>query len=163
MNAQKLIATVVFLMMLPLQAFAAADIKLSITPEKEVTVKENNREVKKRQAADTIEPGEVIFYTINYLNQGDEVATNVEVNNPIPNNTFYVSGSAKGEGAEITFSADDGKSFGNSSSVTYQVRDSSGKLITRKASPDSYTHIRWVITRIDPGKSGSLEYQVRVK
>ena len=163
MNIQKLIATLILMLALPLQAFAAADIKLNLVAEKEVTVKEGNRDVKKRVAATSIEPGEEIIYTIRYRNAGDLEATNVDVKNPVPNNTVYVSGSASGKGAEITFSADGGKTFGKASSVTYQVKDSSGKTKTQKAAPENYTNIRWVIKRINPGQSGELGYRVKVK
>jgi uncharacterized repeat protein (TIGR01451 family) len=163
MNIQKLIATFIFLAVLPVQVFAAADIKLAISAEKEIIVKEGSRNVKKRVAAKTIEPGEIIIYTIRYSNRGNEDATNVDVKNPVPGNTEFVSGSAKGKGADITFSADGGKSFGKGSSVTYQVKKSTGKTITRKAGPENYTNVRWVIARVKPGKSGKLEYRVRVK
>ena len=163
MSIKKLTATLIIVMTLPLHAFAAADIKLSVTAEKEVTVKEAGREVKKRTAAETIEPGEEIIYTIRYVNRGDLEATNVDVKNPVPINTVYVSGSASGKGSDITFSADEGKTFGKSSSVTFQVRDANGKKITRNAEPENYTHVRWIIKQIDPGQSGELGYRVRVK
>ena len=163
MKIQRLIAALILTLALPLQAFAAADIKLNLVAEKEVTVKEGNRDVKKRVAAQTVEPGEEIIYTIRYRNAGDLEATNVDVKNPVPDNTVYVAGSAAGKGADITFSADDGKTFGKSSSVTYQVRDANGKTATRKAGPESYTHVRWIIKRVDPGQSGELGYRVKVK
>lgn len=163
MNIQKLTAVLILVLVLPVQVYAAADIKLSITAEKDVVMKERNRDVKKRMAATTVEPGEVIIYTIRYSNRGDEPATNVDVKNPVPKNTVYVSGSASGQGTDITFSADGGKTFEKASSVTYQVRESSGKAITRKAGPENYTHVRWVIRRVNPGQSGELEYRVRVK
>lgn len=163
MNRQKLFAGFIFLVVFPLQVFAAADIKLVITAEKEVTVKEGSGEVKKRVSAKTIEPGEIIIYTIRYSNRGNEVATNVDVKNPVPKNTTYVSGSARGKGADITFSADGGKTFGKTSSVNYQVRNATGKSMTRKAGPENYTHVRWVIKRVKAGRSGDLEYRVRVK
>ena len=163
MNIQKLTAVLILVLVLPVQVYAAADIKLSITAEKDVVMKERSRDVKKRMAATTVEPGEVIIYTIRYSNRGDEPATNVDVKNPVPKNTVYVSGSASGQGTDITFSADGGKTFEKASSVTYQVRESSGKAITRKAGPENYTHVRWVIRRVNPGQSGELEYRVRVK
>lgn len=163
MKAKKLIAALILMLVLPLQAFAAADIKINLVAEKEVTVKEGNRDVKKRVPAQSIEPGEEIIYTIRYRNAGDLEATNVDVKNPVPDNTVYVGGSATGKGADISFSADGGKSFGKASSVTYQVTEGSGKQVTRKASPENYTNIRWVIKRVDPGQSGELGYRVRVK
>lgn len=163
MNIQKLITVFIFLAVLPLQVFAAANIKLVITAEKEITVKKGGRDTIKRVPAKTIEPGEIIIYTIRYSNKGNDEATNVDVKNPVPNNTAYVSGSARGKGADITFSADGGKTFGKASSVSYQVHNAAGKSVTRKAGPENYTHVRWVIKRVKAGKSGDLEYRVRVK
>ncbi len=163
MKIQKLTAALILMLLLPFPTYAQADIKLVITAEKVVTVKEDDREVKKRVPAQTVEPGEVIIYIIRYANRGDQPATNVDVKNPVPDNTVYLSGSARGEGANITFSADGGKTFEKASSVTYEVRDSSGKAVTRKAGPENYTHVRWVITRVGAGQSGELEYRVRVK
>jgi len=58
--------------------------------EKEVTV--NN--VKKMVAAKAIDPGDVIFYTLSYVNSGDDVATNAVMDDPIPKGTVYLAGSA---------------------------------------------------------------------
>jgi uncharacterized repeat protein (TIGR01451 family) len=163
MNIKHFITATIVALTLPMQAMAAADIRLNITAEKEVAVTEGDRVIKKRVAAQTIEPGEEIVYTIRYTNRGDLEATNVDVKNPVPSNTVYVGGSATGKGADITFSADGGKNFGKASSVTYQVTEANGKQSTRKASPENYTNIRWIIKRVDPGQSGELGYRVRVK
>lgn len=162
MSIRNLTIALILAAIMPLQALAAANIKLTVTADKVVAAKESPAG-EKRMPAKTVMPGEIVIYTIHYENRGDQPATNVVVKNPVPKNTVYVAGSASGKGADITFSADGGKSFEKASSVTYQVRDSSGKPETRRAGPENYTHVRWVIARVDAGQSGELEYRVRVK
>jgi len=162
-NTMKSIALALLLAAMPTQAFAAANIKLKVAAEKDAVVLVKDKKVTKRIPAKSIEPGELLFYTLNYENAGDEAATDVVFNNPIPANTFYVTDSASGKNSQITFSADNGKTFTRPTQVTYEFKKPDGKVVTRKASPEQYTNIRWVVNKIDPGKKGQLRFQVRVK
>ena len=83
--------------------------------------------------------------------------------NPIPNNTVYLTDSATGKGSTITFSADRGKTFTKPTQVTYEFKKQNGEVVKRKASPEQYTNIRWTVKRIAPGEKGALGFQVRVK
>ena len=146
------------LLLLSAEVFAKSLVSISITAEKEVTV----NKVTKKIAATTINPGDVIFYTLNYINSGDDVATSVVLDDPIPAGTAYIPGSAYGEGAEIIFSVD-GKSFKKPSLLTYEIKKRDGSLEKRTASPEEYTHVRWVIPRIDAGARGNVGFQVMIK
>ena len=150
-------------LLLPMAAFAKPLVSVSITAEKEVTVVKNDQKATKKVAATKINPGDVIFYTLNFINSGDEAATNAVLDDPIPQGTVYLPGSASGAGAEITFSIDGGKSFTKPSLLTYEVTLSNGKKEKRVASPEEYTHIRWVISRIDAGAKGTVGFQVKIK
>ena len=108
-------------LLLPMAAFAKPLVSVSITAEKEVAVVKNGQKVTKKVAATKINPGDVIFYTLNFINSGDEAATNAVLDDPIPQGTVYLPGSAFGAGAEITFSIDGGKSFTKPSLLTYEV------------------------------------------
>ena len=88
-------------------ASAKSQLSISMQAEKEVTIDKETKRVK----ADKVEPGVVIFYTLSYVNSGDEAATNAVLDDPIPKGTVYLAGSAYGEGAEVTFSIDGGKTF----------------------------------------------------
>jgi len=151
-----LIASV--LLLLSAEVFAKSLVSISITAEKEVTV----NKVTKKIAATTINPGDVIFYTLSYINSGDDAATSVVLNDPIPAGTVYIPGSAYGEGAEIVFSVD-GKTFNRPSLLTYEIKNRNGSLEKRTASPEEYTHIRWVMTKIAGGARGNVGFQVRIK
>ena len=80
----------VILMLLPMDAWAKPNVKVAITAEKEITIVENSQTVVKRVTADTVESGQIIFYTLTVTNGGDEKAANVVLNNPLPDGTAYV-------------------------------------------------------------------------
>ncbi len=146
------------LLLLSAEVFAKSLVSISITAEKEVTV----NKVTKKVAATTINPGDVIFYTLNYINSGDDAATSAVLDDPIPAGTAYILGSAYGEGAEIIFSID-GKTFKKPSLLTYEIKNRNGSMEKRTASPEDYTHIRWVIPKIAAGAKGKVGFQVRIK
>lgn len=157
-----LFATVAVLL-LPLAALAKPLVSVSITAEKEVLVKKGAEKVRKKVPATTIVPGNVIFYTLSYINSGDEPATNAVIDDPIPQGTVYLPGSAYGAGAEITFSIDGGKTFKKPALLTYEVKTPDGKVEKRAASPEEYTHIRWTISKIPAGGKGTVGFEVKVK
>ena len=154
---------VLAVLLLPMAAHAKPLVSVSITAEKEVTVVKNGQKTTKKIAATRIDPGDVIFYTMNFINSGDEAATGAVLDDPIPQGTVYLPGSAFGAGAEITFSIDGGKSFKKPSLLIYEVKNPNGSIDKRTASPEEYTHIRWIISRIDAGTKGTVGFQVKIK
>ncbi|MFZ1036437.1 MAG: hypothetical protein WAU61_04670 [Smithella sp.] len=146
------------LLLFSVQVFAKALITVNIKAEKEVTV---NKE-KKMVAVKAIDPGDVVLYTINYVNSGDEAATNAFLDDPVPKGTFYLDGSAIGKDADVTFSIDGGKTFKKPSVLTYEVKVN-GKMEKRIASPEQYTDIRWTVSVIPAHGSGQVGFKVRVK
>jgi uncharacterized repeat protein (TIGR01451 family) len=160
-HASLLVILVALLM--PSAALAKPLVSVSITAEKEVTVVKGGQKTTKKVAATRIEPGDVIFYTLNYINSGNEAATSVVLDDPIPLGTVYLPGSAFGDGAEITFSIDSGKSFKKPSLLVYELKGANGAKEKRTASPEEYTHIRWVIGKIEAGATGTVGFQVRIK
>jgi uncharacterized repeat protein (TIGR01451 family) len=149
-------------LLLPAVALAAPKVELSIQAEKEVTVTEDGKKVTKRVAAEEAAPGETIIFTIAYANTGDEAATNVVVNNPLPEGTAYVPGSATEKG-EVTFSIDGGETFKKPSLLTYEITAPDGKKEKRTASPEQYTHVRWQLPEIPAGERGEVSFRVQVK
>ncbi|MCX5848866.1 MAG: hypothetical protein NTW65_05410 [Deltaproteobacteria bacterium] len=147
------------LMLLSVEVFAKAMISISIKAEKEVTV----NKVTKRVDAKIINPGDVIFYTLNYVNSENEAATKAVLDDPIPKGTVYVTGSAFGQDAEISFSIDGGKTYKKQSLLTYDLKLPNGKIEKKSASPEEYTHIRWTISVIPAGGNGQVGFQVKVK
>ena len=151
------------LLMMCGSAWAKPDVTLSMTSEKEVVEQKNGKQVVMHAPADEVEPGQVLIYTLKYANKGDEKATNVVIDNQIPKEVVYEIGSATGKGTEITFSINNGKDYKRPSLLTYEVKEADGRIVKKKASPEQYTNIRWVINEIPPGNSGELTYRARVK
>lgn len=157
------IGVIVALFIIPSLALARPVVNINVKAEMEVAVKEAGKTVTKKVEAKNVEPGSMIFYTVNFKNDGDEKATNAVIDNPIPKNTQYVAGSAYGEGAEITFSIDNGKTYNKPSMLYYEMTDKQGQKVKKVASPDTYTNIRWVIPVIEKGQKGSVGFKAIVQ
>lgn len=162
MKLTSLTATAGALLLASTFTFAAPAMDVQVQAWKDIVTVENGKQVKKRVEATTQAAGETIIYTITYRNTGDEVATGVKVDNAIPEGTRYVVDTATGEG-EVLFSIDNGKTFKQPSLLTYETRDQNGKSTQMKASPESYTNIRWLIPDVAPGKGGTAGYHVKVQ
>lgn len=142
---------------------AAPKVELSMTVEKDIVeVDEKGKKHTRRVAADEAVQGDLLFYTISFKNEGTEPATNVQLDNPISNGTTYVADSAYGQGSEILFSIDEGKTYKKPVSLTYEVTNANGKKESLKAEPEKYNAIRWVVQEIAPGKSGKAGFTVLV-
>jgi uncharacterized repeat protein (TIGR01451 family) len=151
------------LMLLPMDAWAKPQVKVNIVAEKEISVVENGQTVVKRVAADTAEPGQVVYYTLTVVNHGDEKATNVVINNPLPDGAAYAGGSAFGDGSKILFSVDGGKQFNTPTRLTVTAKKADGSTGKQTAEPDQYTDIRWIIADVPPGKKLTVGYEATVK
>lgn len=158
----KFLLIVLTFLLLPAAAWAKPVVNIAIAAEKEITVEENGQKTTKRVPAAEAAPGETIIFTLEVANSGDETATNVVVDDPIPAGTSYLPGSAT-EIGEVTFSIDDGKSYKKPSLLTYEVTLPDGKKDKRVASPEQYTHIRWQIPQIAAGAKGEVSFRVKVK
>ena len=143
--------------------WAKPEITLSVISEKEIIEINQGKKNVKRVPANEIEPGQVLIFTLKYSNKGDEAATNVVFDNPVPKETVYEMESAEGSGSDITFSINRGKEYKKPTYLTYEIKGADGKTIRKKASPDQYTNVRWVIPNIPPGSSGELSFRARVK
>ncbi|MBT8370439.1 MAG: DUF11 domain-containing protein [Deltaproteobacteria bacterium] len=150
-------------LLIPAVALAKPQVSISIKAEKKVIFVENGQEVVKRIPAVEVAPGETLIYTLTYTNAGDEAATNVVINDPIPQGAAYILDSASGQDTDISFSIDGGQTFKKPSMLTYEVKLADGTTEKRVASPEAYTHIRWTIRKVRAGGSGELGFQVRVK
>ena len=110
------------------------------------------------QKPEKIVPGDVVGYRIHYTNTGKETATDVVVNNPVPEKTEYVANSATGMNSQITYSADQGNKFARAAELT--VTENGAQ---RPAKASEITHIRWSINSVAAGASGNVEFKVRVQ
>ena len=137
--------------------------QIEVTTISEIEITETNAQGKKtvkRTAATSVVPGTEVIYTITAKNTGAEPADNIVVTNPIPAQTVYVEGSAFGADTVITFSVDGGNTYDAAAKLA--VKDATG--ISRAATPEDYTHVRWVLQiDLQPGQKADVWYRTRVK
>lgn len=166
-----LFATAALLLVLAAAAPAARaqsgekpDLALTMTAQKEVSVKGPDGKARTEwQEVKKANPGETIRYTIAYRNAGTSEAREARIVGPVPKETTYVPGSASAEGADVDFSLD-GKSFQPAPQLKYKVRQPDGSSSEREATPDMYTHVRWMLKKPVPqGGAGSVSFKVKVR
>jgi uncharacterized repeat protein (TIGR01451 family) len=108
---------------------------------------------------DNITPGDKVGYRILVENKGDKPADDIVLNNPVPENTIYIDGSARGANSSIVFSVDQGKTFDTPENL-FIMKD--GKKVS--ATANNYSNVRWVLTSpLKAGEKGSVQYVVQVK
>ena len=139
---------------------ASGNIEFKNIAEVEVEVKAaDGKTEKKRGPVQKAIPGTVIFYTSTFNNISAKPAGNISINNPVPANTTLVAASAYGEGMDIGYSADGGKTWATADKV--KVKGADGK--ERAAALSELTHIRWTQRgELAPGKQGEAGFRVVV-
>ena len=142
-------------------AFAADPVTLTTVGLVEVeTLNAKGEKEIARVPAGKLIPGMTAIFVNTAVNNGSTATDNVAVNNPIPEHTTYVDGSAKGEGVAIVFSVDGGKSYNQPAQL--KVKGADGKL--RPAAAADYTHIRWQLQKpLPPKGTVTVEYSAKVK
>ena len=143
-----------------LQVFAEqGSIRLSNTALKQViTVDEAGETTVDFVEPATVIPGDVILYTIEFENIGDQAASNIVIDDPVPNNSIYRDGSARGENTRIQYSID-GERFDSAENL---LVEKDGRKVL--ASAEDYTAIRWIYTRdLLPGEKKSVSFKTRIR
>ena len=140
---------------------ARANIELKNVAEVEVPITgADGKPGQKRVPVQKAIPGTVVFYTSTFKNVSAKPAGNISVKNPIPANTTLVAASAYGEGMDIAFSADSGKTWAAADKVKVKAAD--GK--ERAAAVSEFTDIRWTLLgELAAGKQGEAGFRVLVK
>ena len=139
---------------------ASGNIEFKNIAEVEVEVKAADGKIeKKRGPVQKAIPGTVVIYTSTFKNISAKPAGNININNPVPANTTLVAASAYGEGMDISYSADGGKTWAAADKV--KVKGADGK--ERPAGISEFTHIRWSLRgELAPGKQGETGFRVVV-
>ena len=162
---KKLLATLSLLLLvaLPVSAVEKKGIELKSTAEVDIIVKNDKgiNEVVRVAAADAnVAPGDTVIFSTHYEYQGEKPATNVVINNPLPEHMLYLDGTAEGKGTRIEFSVDKGQTFAAADKL--KIKDAEGK--DQPATAADYTHIRWTIEGALPDNAkGSVSFKAKVK
>lgn len=107
--------------------------------------------------------GDTIRYVITAKNIGTSTITEPVITDPLPAGVIYLPNSAKGTDTKILFSIDGGKTY-YPWPVIYTAKDKDGKTITKTATPEMVTHVRWEIQKPLPAKATKqVEFKVTVK
>jgi uncharacterized repeat protein (TIGR01451 family) len=141
-------------------AAQAGSVSVKNVAETEIKTVENGVTVVKRIPVQKAIPDTEIIYTTTFKNIIDKPVADIIIDNPIPNDSVFKSGSALGNNTAISYSVNAGKTFG--APETLKVKGKDGK--DRAALPSEYTHIRWVYQGSLPaGKSSDVSFRTIVK
>jgi uncharacterized repeat protein (TIGR01451 family) len=143
-------------------------VKLMLSADKKVVQKDaQGKETVSWQSVQdkaTVQPGDIVRWTINIKNEGSGAAEKLILPQPLPKGMTYMLNSANvsaGKGT-ITYSIDGGKTY--VAKPTIQVKLPDGKVETRPAPAERYTHIRWALDQaIAPKQAVSVSYQAQVR
>ena len=127
------------------QQLTQPEVKLVMGADKQITVLDENGEPKiawkKLEGNVTVQPGDIIRYTVESSNEGEMAAENLVNTQPIPEALTFNIGSDKGnETAEVTYSIDNGETFVAEPMVEVIV---DGEVELQPAPADAYTHVKW--------------------
>ncbi len=104
-------------------------------------------------------PGTQVIWTLSATNVCAVAADKVFIDNPVPAHMSLLGDSARGAGADVSYSLD-GKQFAPPEQL--RVVDADGA--TRAARADEYTHIRWVFRNsIGPGQLAAASFRATVR
>ncbi len=107
--------------------------------------------------ADSIAPGDTAVYVMTYTNDGAADASNLVIDNKVPENVEYLGPLLGSENPEV--SVDGGLTYAPLQNLT--VRTEQGA--TRPAQNADVTNVRWTIAGpVTPAASGSVSYRARV-
>ncbi|MFC1607373.1 hypothetical protein ACFL47_05325 [Candidatus Latescibacterota bacterium] len=138
--------------------------RIEITMSDELILAQNEVRPAHRDSTGNLitKPGDVIQYTLTATNSGTEPALDVEIVDPIPKGTEFITNSAVGMGMTISYSIDGGLSY-QPPPVVYNVRRSDGVIEKQPATASMYTHVKWLMTiPIQSGESVTAILKVRV-
>ena len=142
---------------------AKPKITIHIDVMKEVRTLKGGKWIVEHVQAQKTQPEDTLLYFLTYRNEGDTLAKDVSIVDPIPEGTEYILDSAAGEEAEILYSINGGLSY-QRPPIVYSIKKEDGSEEIKKASPDMYTHIKWLIKEpIPPKSSGRLRFKVKVQ
>jgi len=113
-------------------------------------------------ARTTVQPGDVLRYTLTFTNSTAKAVRDVELRDPIPAGVQFVAGSARASRADarLEFSVDGGASWSAQPMESVLV---DGRQVRRPVPAARFTHVRWVFAGIVPANGTvTADFDVRV-
>jgi uncharacterized repeat protein (TIGR01451 family) len=126
----------------------------------EIATGPGGQETRRWIAADRLNAGDEIHYTVRVRNPGKLPVADIVVTKRLPFGVHYLRNSASGPAAEIQFSIDGGKTFATPDALSRAV--GGAKKTPRKALDDQYTHVRWVLGKpLGPASTALLRFRAK--
>jgi uncharacterized repeat protein (TIGR01451 family) len=128
--------------------------------EVELRTLKDGRETSKLVPADQVVSGDWVIYTLEVRNTASTAVPSPTVTYQVPEHLSYVSESAVGPAAEVSYSVDGGRNFDVPENL--KIQDADGQQ--RPAGAVDYTHIRWQLKNALKGNSVAfVRFRARVK
>ncbi|NET33702.1 MAG: DUF11 domain-containing protein [Cyanothece sp. SIO1E1] len=149
------------------QAILQPKVKLVLGAEKQIIETDEKGEEKVTwqalKGAVTVQPGDVLRYTVSSENAGDRPAKNLVVTQPVPTQTTYIVETANGNSdARLTYSIDNGETFVAEPMIEVTLPD--GTVELQPAPAEAYTHVRWDYgDSLEPLAAVKAVYEVAVE
>ena len=154
---RQIISVIAGALLLSAPAQATISAQQTVEVEKTVTNADGTVDVVKVEA-DLVEPGETLFYSIAYNNEGADPANNVILVMNVPPEVTFVEGSASGT-AIVTFSADNGSTYVARGRLTVNEGQA-----TRAATGDDITDIKFTMDKpVAPQSRGKVSFRAILK
>ena len=151
---------ILVLALLALTPVANAEIVAEQVVEQEIVKKALDGSIKlERVAAVKVALGNEVIYSSRFQNKGAEPADEIVMVMPVPKEVNYVEGSATDISANVTFSADGGKTYLNRGRLTVKEEG-----VERAATSGEISHIKWVMVNpLGVNERGVVAYRGVVK
>ncbi|MBI5244546.1 MAG: hypothetical protein HY922_12840 [Elusimicrobia bacterium] len=145
------------------QGQEAPALTVDVEAHKEVRVRKGEGSAVEKAPPEEAKRGDIIVYTVRYLNDQDSDLEYADIILPVPPGTTFVFASAKVAGTEVTYSTDNGESF-QRPPLKLRLKNSDGSKVVKLATAAMITHIRWAFRKaVPPGGKGEFRFKVRVK
>ncbi|MCC5668808.1 hypothetical protein LC653_34390 [Nostoc sp. CHAB 5784] len=141
-------------------------LQLRLEAEKQVVAQDQQGKQSKKwqplKGQAVVQPGDVLRYTLNSENKSDRPVKNLVLNQPIPKGMVYVLKSVSAtNGTKVIYSIDGGRSFVENPTV--KVTLPNGKVETKPAPANVYTHIRLQVPLVAAKTTVKATYQTQVR
>ena len=141
------------------EATGSGPLVTSIEVQKlEVSEGPGGQEIRRWVAAERLNAGDEVHYTVRVHNPGKQAVDTVVVTKRLPFGVRYLRGSATGPAAEVQFSIDGGENYATPEMLARAA--GGGKKGQRKLLENDYTHVRWVLKKpLGPASTALLRFR----
>jgi len=158
-----------------LVAVAKSQVRLELSSYRVTTyTDEQGHKLERLEPALKVGPGDVLEWRLRAANTSGQRLKNVALVIPIPPQTYYLEGTAaplkikRGEQEVVAlpeFSYDGGKHYGRPPLYKEVTVEENGKKVVRKVqvAPEEYTHVRWVLSEMDPEQAVEVFLRTKVR